>query len=250
MLTDGARARAEAAGHSRAAADCGPLTESHLALQDLAAASKTLDFIQQRAGDSLIAHYYRARIALLKNDYTLAVAECQRALAIDPNHLPSNLMLAAAHVGHGSLEQGEEVLQRLIVSDPQNLAARQLLGPVYLAKGRPDEARRLLEVVRYAAADDAADRLADGHGSHAIRRNGIRSCLPGAQHCSGSPGRSAAARSRRGISFRAPARGTRLASSRGLPGLSDWLQSRRRACGWPAAIAGKDPALPKRRSSG
>jgi cellulose synthase operon protein C len=130
------------------------LTESSLALRDLAAATKTLDFVQ-RAGDSLIAHYYRARIALLKNDYTLAVAECQRALAIDPDHMPTNLMLAAAHVGHGSLEQGEELLQRLLAADPQNPAARKLLAQVYLAKRQPADARRLLEASSGGATGDA-----------------------------------------------------------------------------------------------
>ncbi|HKS56630.1 MAG TPA: XrtA/PEP-CTERM system TPR-repeat protein PrsT [Steroidobacteraceae bacterium] len=131
------------------------LTESSLALQDLAAANKALEFMQQRGGDSLIAHYYRARIALLKNDYTQAVAECQRALAIDPNHVPTNLMLAAAHIGHGSLEQAEEVLQRLVAADPRNLAARKMLARVYLATRRPNDALRLLEASGAGAPDDA-----------------------------------------------------------------------------------------------
>jgi putative PEP-CTERM system TPR-repeat lipoprotein len=124
-----------------------------LALQDLPAAVNSLAFVEQRSGKSLVAHYYRARIALLKNDHSEAVAECQRALAIDPRHVPSNLMLAAAHLGHGSLEQGEEVLQGLLAADPQNPAARKLLAQVYLAKRRPADARRLLE--SQGAADDA-----------------------------------------------------------------------------------------------
>lgn len=131
------------------------LTEASMALQDLPAASSSLAFIEQRAADTLVAHYYRARIALLKNDYAVAVAECQRALAIDPRHVPSNLMLAAAHIGHGSLEQGEDVLRSLLVADPQNLAARKLLAQVYLTKRRPADARRLLESQGVGAQDDA-----------------------------------------------------------------------------------------------
>lgn len=130
------------------------LTEAQLALQDAQAAAKTLATVAKWAPNAVVTYYLRARVAMLRNEYTAVVAECQRALNLDPSHVPSQLMLAAAHLGHGSVEQAEEVLEQLLGAYPDNTAARKLLVQVYLARKRTEEARRILASLPEAARAD------------------------------------------------------------------------------------------------
>jgi cellulose synthase operon protein C len=143
------------------------LTEVDLALGDAAAAEKNLAALGQWAPDALITHHLRARVALLKNDPVRAVAETQRALRIDPDYVPAQVLLAAAHLSQGSLEQAEDVLARLLAAHPDNPAARKLLAQVYLARNAPQRAQRVLE-----ATPGASDADADWLMGAALLRSG------------------------------------------------------------------------------
>jgi putative PEP-CTERM system TPR-repeat lipoprotein len=131
------------------------LSEVDLALGDVAAAEQSLAALSQRAPDALITHHLRARVALLKNDAVRAVAETQRALRINPEYVPAQLLLAAAHLSQGSLEQAEDVLTRLLASHPGNPAARKLLAQVYLARNAPERAHGVLEAAPLGGDADA-----------------------------------------------------------------------------------------------
>jgi putative PEP-CTERM system TPR-repeat lipoprotein len=131
------------------------LTEVDLALGDADAAEKSLGSLGQWAPDALITHHLRARLALLRNDPVRAVAETQRALRIDPDYLPAQVLLAAAHLSQGSLEQAEDILGRLLAAHPENPAARKLLAQVYLARNAPQQAQRVLEGTPGGADADA-----------------------------------------------------------------------------------------------
>jgi putative PEP-CTERM system TPR-repeat lipoprotein len=120
------------------------LTEVRLALGQIEDAEKSLKFLAGRAPDAPATHYLRARVAMAKGDSLGAVGEAQRALTAAPEHVPSQMLLAAAHLSRKSYEQAEEVLQRLIAANPQNLAARKLLAQVHLGRNRPDLARQVL----------------------------------------------------------------------------------------------------------
>ncbi len=135
------------------------LTEQHVSARDAAAASRTLDQLAAWAPQSLVVHFLRARVAMLKNDPVLAVAECQRALAIDSRHVPSQLLLAAAHLSQGSLEQAENTLDRLLASDPGNLAATKLMAQIYLGRNQPAKARQVLGTIAGSSADPQVDWL-------------------------------------------------------------------------------------------
>jgi putative PEP-CTERM system TPR-repeat lipoprotein len=133
----------------------GSLTEVHLALGDADAANKTLEQIAAWVPEALATHYLRARIAMLKNDPVAAVAHCQRALRVDPRHRPSQILLAAAHLSHGSLEQAETVLDSMLAADATDTAANKLLAQVYLRRGEPERARRILGEIGDPAQTDA-----------------------------------------------------------------------------------------------
>lgn len=131
--------------------------EADLAQRDIASAEKSVAQLTARAPKAMVTHYLRARVAMLKNDFVTAVAECQRALRIEPQHMQSQLLLASAHLAQGSLEQAQDVLTRLIASKPDTPAARKLLAQVYLARNKPAEAQRVLAEGGEADAD--TDRL-------------------------------------------------------------------------------------------
>lgn len=135
------------------------LTEASLALNDIEAAGESLATIASWAPDSVITHYLRARIAMLKNDPIAAVADCQRALRIDPGHVQSQILLAAAHLSQGSVEQAEDVLSRLLASNPNHSAGRKLLAQVYLGRNQPERAQRLLSAAAGEGADPEIDWL-------------------------------------------------------------------------------------------
>jgi putative PEP-CTERM system TPR-repeat lipoprotein len=128
-------------------------TEVDIALNDAPAAQRSLAGVDALARGSPLAHFLRARIALVKGDFESVVAECQRALALAPRHVQSQLLLASALQSLGSLEQAENTLTQLLASDPDNLAARKLLAQVYLGRNEPDEARKVLGAAETADAD-------------------------------------------------------------------------------------------------
>jgi cellulose synthase operon protein C len=127
------------------------ITETHLALEDADAADKSLAMLDQWAPEVATTRYLHARVAMLKRDPATVVTECQKALRADPNHLQAQLLLAAAHLGQGSLEQAQETLDRLLATQ-DNIAARKLLAQVHLARGQPQRAQALLGTV-IAGAD-------------------------------------------------------------------------------------------------
>jgi cellulose synthase operon protein C len=129
------------------------ITEAHLALDDPDAATKSLAMLDQWAPAVATTHYLHARIAMLKRDPATVVTECQKALRADPNHMQAQLLLAAAHLGQGSLEQAEETLDRLLATQ-DNLAARKLLAQVHLARGQPQRAQAVLGTVMGSAERD------------------------------------------------------------------------------------------------
>ncbi|HKE96640.1 MAG TPA: tetratricopeptide repeat protein, partial [Povalibacter sp.] len=131
------------------------LADVQLALHDLPGASDSVAAIAVWTPQSVLVHYLRGRIALLKNDYNAAVAESQRALQLDATHVPSRLMLAAASLGKGSLEQAQGTLEQLLATNPDNVAGRKLLAQVFLAKRRPEDARRVLASLPDTALNDS-----------------------------------------------------------------------------------------------
>jgi putative PEP-CTERM system TPR-repeat lipoprotein len=123
------------------------LAETQLALADAAGTNKTLEQLALWAPNSVAYYYLRARVALLKNDPVTAVAECQRALRVNPDHKPSEMLLAVAHLSHGSFEQAQGVLERVLSADPGNVAASKLLAQVHLGRNEPEQARRVLDAI-------------------------------------------------------------------------------------------------------
>src|SRR5262245_54828655 len=84
------------------------LTETHLALRDADAAARSLGELATWAPAAVATHYLRARLAVLKNDIPAALAEAQQALQQNPDHVPSQMLVASLHLARGAYEQAQE----------------------------------------------------------------------------------------------------------------------------------------------
>jgi putative PEP-CTERM system TPR-repeat lipoprotein len=131
------------------------LTETNLALGDLASAERNVRVLKARAATSLPTRFLAGRVALSRGDYATATAELREAVRVAPKHSQSRLLLAAALLGDSNFEQSEAELSQLLSEEPANREARQLLAEVYLARGRPGDAKRALLAPGAQFGDDA-----------------------------------------------------------------------------------------------
>lgn len=121
------------------------LTEAHMGAHDIKGATRALAPLAARFPQAPPTLYLRARLAFLNGDYRSAIEDLQRASNDAPEFLPARLMLGAALLNQGSLEQAQAELSQLLAQHPENLEARKLLAQVYLSRRHPADARRLLD---------------------------------------------------------------------------------------------------------
>ncbi len=131
------------------------LADSQLALRDSKGAAQTLSRLASRFPNAVAAHFLRARVALLNDDYKTAVGELRYVLKAAPESAPARLLLGIALLSQGALEQAEAELSQLLAEHPDNVAARKALAQVYLARKQPDAARRTLAETSDAVTGDA-----------------------------------------------------------------------------------------------
>jgi len=120
------------------------IVESRMALADLSGAETGLRALEAMAQNAFVTRYLRARLAYLRGDYPVAVAELQRALSRQPGNPAARLLLGTALIGQGSIEQAESELSGLVAEYPDNVEARRLLAGLYLSRNDAASARRVL----------------------------------------------------------------------------------------------------------
>jgi putative PEP-CTERM system TPR-repeat lipoprotein len=135
------------------------LVDARLAVGDTDAAENEIKALEARAGNAPLTQLLKARIAYARRDFQAAVALCQRALSGLPDHVPARLLLAAALVEQGALEQADAELSRVVAEHPTNASARKLLARVHLLRNRPAQAARVLEGLPAFERDADADWL-------------------------------------------------------------------------------------------
>jgi putative PEP-CTERM system TPR-repeat lipoprotein len=131
------------------------LADSQLTLRDTKGATDTLARLEARFPNAVSGHYLRARLALLGDDYKAAIAELQQVLRAAPDATTARLLLGIALLSQGTLEQAEAELSKLLTEHPENIAVRKALAQVYLARQRPDAARRTLAEAGEPVRSDA-----------------------------------------------------------------------------------------------
>ena len=85
-----------------------------------------------------------ARLALIDQDYTTAVAELQPLVTAMPDLPAARFLLGAALFANGNLEQADDHLSHVLRIAPENVEARKLLAKTRLRLQRYDSAMQVL----------------------------------------------------------------------------------------------------------
>lgn len=156
-------ARQNAAGQlslSQYALTLSALTEARLAVGDQEGAAAAHSELSQRAPDLPLTQLLAARLAMVQQDYTTAVAKAQAVVTAKPDMVPARLLLGAALLAQGNFNQAEAHLSEVVKLAPENMEARKLLARANLQMQRPDQAMQALSSVQQSeTADPQLDAL-------------------------------------------------------------------------------------------
>ena len=120
------------------------LTESRLALGEVALAAKSQAVLAHLEPQAPETHLLDARIKLARKHLLSGTNELERVVADDPSFVQARMLLGAVFLQRGDLEQAQQQLTRVVSETPENLQARKLLAQVQLKLGEPGEALSVL----------------------------------------------------------------------------------------------------------
>jgi Tfp pilus assembly protein PilF len=106
------------------------LVESRLLRGDVAGAQAVYTDLARLSADTPLAQLVAARIAMAKHDYPTAAAGLQRLVNAYPDFVPGRMLLGAAQLARGNLQQAEMELAQTVQRAPDNVEAVNLLALV------------------------------------------------------------------------------------------------------------------------
>jgi tetratricopeptide (TPR) repeat protein len=95
-----------------------------------------------------------ASTAALAGNYDLAIAECQKLLAVQPNSVSHRLLLGDAYASKGQNAEALAAYREAYKLSPKDLTTGVSLGRALVAAGQTDEARAQFQSVLAAHPDD------------------------------------------------------------------------------------------------
>jgi tetratricopeptide (TPR) repeat protein len=116
---------------------------------------------------SLARIAYLGKCSLVERRYDEAIEQERVVLDIDPNNARALIYLAEAHVQKGAFESAVKEMER-VVAISQHKGALGLVGYVYAAAGRKQQARKIL-----AQMDDLSENMYVSPFQHAIVYAGL-----------------------------------------------------------------------------
>ena len=120
------------------------LTETRLALGDVAAAAKSQAELAKLAPTAPMTRMLDARFKLVHGRIQPAIDELERVVNDVPSFVDARMLLGAALLQHGDLQQAQLQLQQVVQQTPDNVQARKLLAQVQLKLGLPSQALSVL----------------------------------------------------------------------------------------------------------
>lgn len=114
------------------------MTQTLLASGESDAAGAQLDTLGAQGAEDPRVNFLRARIAEQRKDYDTALLSLKKVLLAAPNDRDALVMGARLSFSLGQFSRAEEYAAQLLQLEPDNQAARRLLGSIQLASGRLD----------------------------------------------------------------------------------------------------------------
>src|SRR5262249_53218797 len=106
-------------------------------------------------GDVVIASYSRARVYTHQRQYDRAIAELERARAIEPDHPLVKTFLAVAYFNQGRPDEAQPLVEEVLRQHPHLEGMKPVLGWCLSVRGEHDRARALItDGVRETARAD------------------------------------------------------------------------------------------------
>lgn len=150
------------------------LTDVRLAQGDLKAAAVSEAAAARLEPRSPATSLLDARLKIAHQNLQGGVSELEQVVLAAPGYNEARLLLGAALLQRGDVQQAQQQLQQVLQSEPDNLAARKLLAQVQLKLGQPEGA---LSVLNPALATDTLDpQLLSLYGT-AAKRAGDKQAL-------------------------------------------------------------------------
>lgn len=106
-----------------------------------------LDYLAKHLPDHPLVNYLTAVAAKQRNDLTNAKSALLRVRNVQPDHLPSMLLLGSVHYLLQEYEQAAQELRRYVTADSDHVPARKLLAASLLKLNNPVEA---IEALKHA----------------------------------------------------------------------------------------------------
>lgn len=120
------------------------MAEARLADDDIAEARRLSGRLEELAPGSIATLQTAARIAIADEEWVLAQEKLSEILRRAPDYNGARAMLGALHLQSGNLGQAEMYLSAVVVNEPGNARARQLLAETRLRLNKADEATEAL----------------------------------------------------------------------------------------------------------
>lgn len=126
---------------------------------DLPSAKKVLRELIDRSPKSVFGYYYLARATEASGSFKEAEILYKKAIALSPASEAIRLDLARSYGAQKRYHEGVGICEDLIKKNPQNIAARQLLGQLLLGDNRVDEALKQYESLGSLETDPTSTRF-------------------------------------------------------------------------------------------
>jgi len=114
------------------------MTQALLESGESDAANTQLDALGSQGAEDPRVNFLRARIAEQRKDFDSAMLALKKVLLAAPNDRDALVMGARLSFSLGQFSRAEEYASQLLQLEPDNEAARRLLGSIQLASGRLD----------------------------------------------------------------------------------------------------------------
>lgn len=134
------------------------------------------DLLRRNPQDLVIVAYNKARVLTHQRRYADAVAELEKARAVEPDHPLVRTFLAVALFNQGKVDEAQALLEEVLRQHPHFDGVRPVLGWCLSARGEHERARALVtdRVREIAHADhDIAFWLASFYGMEGLADDAI-----------------------------------------------------------------------------